>query len=72
MAGGEWRVPSALINRGSHSWHCPLIELASSVYTLYPGDVILTGTPEGVSQVNAGDLIRAGCEGIGEFTIQVL
>ncbi|MND60810.1 Ureidoglycolate lyase [compost metagenome] len=48
-----------------------MIELASSVYTLYPGDVLLTGTPEGVSQVNPGDSLRAGGEGLGEFTIQV-
>ena len=32
-----------------------LIELASSFYTLYPGDVIFTGTPEGVSPIQAGD-----------------
>lgn len=48
-----------------------MIELASNAYTLYPGDVLLTGTPEGVSQVNPGDSLRAGGEGIGEFTIQV-
>ena len=36
-----------------------LIELASSFYKLYPGDVIITGTPEGVSPIVAGDLISA-------------
>ena len=30
-----------------------LVELASSMYTLHPGDVILTGTPEGVSPIEA-------------------
>ena len=35
-----------------------LIELASSFYTLYPGDVVLTGTPEGVSPIKPGDQHR--------------
>ncbi len=35
-----------------------LIEFASSFYTLYPGDVYYTGTPEGVSPVKPGDRIR--------------
>jgi 2,4-diketo-3-deoxy-L-fuconate hydrolase len=48
-----------------------LIELASSAYSLYPGDVILTGTPDGVGAVKPGDVIRAGCEGIGEMTVAV-
>lgn len=48
-----------------------LIEIASRVYTLYPGDVLLTGTPEGVGEVKPGDLIRAGCQGIGEMTLRV-
>jgi 2-keto-4-pentenoate hydratase/2-oxohepta-3-ene-1,7-dioic acid hydratase in catechol pathway len=48
-----------------------LIALASSVYTLHPGDVILTGSPEGVGPVVPGDRIRAGCDGIGDMTIEV-
>ncbi|HVB47715.1 MAG TPA: fumarylacetoacetate hydrolase family protein [Burkholderiales bacterium] len=48
-----------------------LIEYASSFYTLYPGDIILTGTPEGVGPVRAGDEIRAGVERVGEFSIRV-
>jgi 2-keto-4-pentenoate hydratase/2-oxohepta-3-ene-1,7-dioic acid hydratase in catechol pathway len=34
-----------------------LIEFASSFYTLYPGDLIYTGTPEGVGPVKPGDMI---------------
>jgi 2-keto-4-pentenoate hydratase/2-oxohepta-3-ene-1,7-dioic acid hydratase in catechol pathway len=34
-----------------------LIEFASSFYTLYPGDLIYTGTPEGVGPVKPGDTI---------------
>lgn len=48
-----------------------LIEIASRVYTLYPGDILMTGTPEGVGEVRPGDVLRAGCEGIGEMTVQV-
>jgi 2-keto-4-pentenoate hydratase/2-oxohepta-3-ene-1,7-dioic acid hydratase in catechol pathway len=48
-----------------------LIEYASSFYTLYPGDLIFSGTPEGVGPVKPGDEIRAGIERIGEFTIRV-
>jgi 2-keto-4-pentenoate hydratase/2-oxohepta-3-ene-1,7-dioic acid hydratase in catechol pathway len=33
--------------------------------------VLLTGSPEGVSQVKPGDRIRAGCDGIGEMTVDV-
>jgi 2-keto-4-pentenoate hydratase/2-oxohepta-3-ene-1,7-dioic acid hydratase in catechol pathway len=48
-----------------------LIELASSFYTLYPGDVIFTGTPEGVSPIEAGDEVVATIEKIGTMRVQV-
>jgi 2-keto-4-pentenoate hydratase/2-oxohepta-3-ene-1,7-dioic acid hydratase in catechol pathway len=48
-----------------------LIELASSFYTLYPGDVIFTGTPEGVSPIEAGDDIVATIENIGTMRVRV-
>ena len=48
-----------------------LIEIASSIYALHPGDVLMTGSPEGVSAVKPGDRIRAGCDGIGEMTVDV-
>ena len=48
-----------------------LIEFASSFYTLEPGDIIMTGTPEGVGPVLPGDRIEAGIEGIGSFTMRV-
>lgn len=48
-----------------------LIELASSFYTLYPGDVIYTGTPEGVSPIEAGDEIVATIERIGTMQVAV-
>ena len=36
-----------------------LISYLSSIFTLYPGDLIFTGTPEGVSQIVSGDQIEA-------------
>jgi 2-keto-4-pentenoate hydratase/2-oxohepta-3-ene-1,7-dioic acid hydratase in catechol pathway len=48
-----------------------LIELASSFYTLYPGDIISTGTPEGVSPIVPGDRIVATIEEIGAMTVDV-
>jgi len=48
-----------------------LIEYASSVYTLLPGDVIMTGTPAGVSQVKPGDVMVASIDGIGEMTVAI-
>ena len=48
-----------------------LIEFASSFYTLYPGDVYYTGTPQGVSAVKPGDVLRGKCDQVGEFEIAV-
>jgi 2-keto-4-pentenoate hydratase/2-oxohepta-3-ene-1,7-dioic acid hydratase in catechol pathway len=42
-----------------------IIEYASSVFTLLPGDLILTGTPSGVGPVVAGDVVEVEIEGIG-------
>lgn len=46
-----------------------LIELASAFYTLQPGDLIFTGTPEGVSPIQAGDRIVATIDGIGTMSV---
>ena len=48
-----------------------LIELASSFYTLHPGDILLTGTPEGVAPIRAGDTMHAYVERIGEMNVRV-
>jgi 2-keto-4-pentenoate hydratase/2-oxohepta-3-ene-1,7-dioic acid hydratase in catechol pathway len=48
-----------------------LIEYATSMYTLYPGDLIFSGTPEGVGPVKAGDVITAEIERVGRFDIRV-
>lgn len=42
-----------------------LIEYLSAFMTLLPGDIILTGTPEGVVNVKAGDVVECEIDGVG-------
>jgi 2-keto-4-pentenoate hydratase/2-oxohepta-3-ene-1,7-dioic acid hydratase in catechol pathway len=46
-------------------------EAASHVMTLEPGDIITTGTPDGVGPITKGDEIRIQIDRIGEFTVSV-
>ena len=48
-----------------------LIEFASSFYTLYPGDLIFTGTPEGVGPVKPGDVLVASVGNLGRLESRV-
>jgi 2,4-diketo-3-deoxy-L-fuconate hydrolase len=48
-----------------------LISWASSFYTLHPGDVILSGTPEGVGPVVPGNTIRATIAKVGTMDVKV-
>lgn len=48
-----------------------LIEFASSFYTLEPGDLLFTGTPEGVGPVRPGDHIVTEFDGIGRMEVDV-
>jgi 2-keto-4-pentenoate hydratase/2-oxohepta-3-ene-1,7-dioic acid hydratase in catechol pathway len=48
-----------------------LIEFASEFYTIYPGDILFTGSPPGVSEVHAGDVMRCNCDLIGEMEVNV-
>ncbi len=49
-----------------------LVEHISRVMTLYPGDVIATGTPPGVGPVNPGDIMTVEIEGIGSLINRVV
>ena len=49
-----------------------LIEYLSSFMTLSPGDVILTGTPDGVVNVNVGDEVVTEIDGIGRLVNTVV
>ncbi|MEV4726309.1 MULTISPECIES: fumarylacetoacetate hydrolase family protein [Micromonospora] len=49
-----------------------LVSYISHVMTLLPGDVVLTGTPAGVSPLTDGDTVTVRIEGIGELTNTVV
>ena len=49
-----------------------LISFASHIMTLYPGDVISTGTPSGVGPLLAGQTVEVEVEGIGVLVNPVM
>lgn len=49
-----------------------LIEFASSFYTLQPGDIIITGTPQGVAPIVPGNTLHAVVQAIGEMHVRVV
>lgn len=49
-----------------------VIAYISSVMTLLPGDVVLTGTPEGVGPMDVGDEVSVSIDGIGTLTNRVV
>lgn len=53
-----WSVPAA-------------IAILSRHYELAAGDIIMTGTPEGIGLVVKGDVIRVGIEGLGEIEVEI-
>jgi 2-keto-4-pentenoate hydratase/2-oxohepta-3-ene-1,7-dioic acid hydratase in catechol pathway len=48
-----------------------LVSFASAAYTLHPGDVIMSGTPEGVGPIQRGDTIHSTIDGIGHMHVAV-
>lgn len=49
-----------------------MVSIASSASTLYPGDLIATGTPAGVGRVRGGDIVTIEVQHIGRMSIQVV
>ena len=47
------------------------IAVLSQYETLEPGDLIMTGTPEGVNAVERGDVLHGAIEGLGDITVTV-
>jgi 2-keto-4-pentenoate hydratase/2-oxohepta-3-ene-1,7-dioic acid hydratase in catechol pathway len=45
-----------------------IIQHVSQAMTLLPGDVILTGTPAGIGQIESGQSVEISIEGIGALT----
>jgi 2-keto-4-pentenoate hydratase/2-oxohepta-3-ene-1,7-dioic acid hydratase in catechol pathway len=49
-----------------------LIEYVTTFMTMLPGDVLLTGTPEGVGRIQAGDTVEVEVDGVGTLRNEVL
>jgi 2-keto-4-pentenoate hydratase/2-oxohepta-3-ene-1,7-dioic acid hydratase in catechol pathway len=49
-----------------------LLEYTTAFMTLLPGDVLLTGTPEGVGKLEAGDVVEVEVEGVGTLRNPVM
>ena len=49
-----------------------VVRYISRVMTLFPGDLIATGTPEGVGSLNAGDVVEISVEGVGTLSNPVV
>jgi 2-keto-4-pentenoate hydratase/2-oxohepta-3-ene-1,7-dioic acid hydratase in catechol pathway len=70
-------LPIALYQNGERRQHANtaemvfsvarLIEFASSFYTLHPGDLVFTGTPEGVGPIRPGDVLVGAVGGVGRL-----
>ena len=67
---GKARQASTL---GKLIWSVPeIIEHLSKAWALAPGDLIFTGTPEGVAAVEVGDRLSARIEGVGTLELQIV
>jgi fumarylpyruvate hydrolase len=54
-------------------WSVPeVIEHLSAAWELAPGDLIYSGTPEGVAAVVAGDMLSAQIDGVGSLQVQIV
>ncbi|WP_326522832.1 fumarylacetoacetate hydrolase family protein [Sphingomonas sp.] len=49
-----------------------MIHMAATVMTLYPGDIIASGTPKGVGRIDGGDTLHIKIGGVGEMTLDVV
>lgn len=72
----ETRINNEMRQRGNtRDFIFPLdliIRYIARVMTLVPGDVIATGTPQGVGALNAGDVVEVTVEGVGTLSNPVL
>ncbi|MEQ8664980.1 MAG: fumarylacetoacetate hydrolase family protein [Rhodospirillales bacterium] len=54
-------------------WPVPqVIAHLSTLFTLAPGDLLFTGTPEGVGPVSRGQRITGGVDGVGELAVEIV
>ena len=58
---------------GKLIWNIPeVIEHLSAAWELAPGDLIFTGTPEGVAAASAGDVLSARIDGVGTLEVELV
>lgn len=70
QVGGQDRQRS---NTDKLIWNVPeTIEHLSAAWQLQPGDLIFTGTPEGVAAVVPGDILEGGITGLGTLRVKVV
>jgi 2-keto-4-pentenoate hydratase/2-oxohepta-3-ene-1,7-dioic acid hydratase in catechol pathway len=70
LVNGEIRQDGNTREMGASVYR--LVEFISHIMTLFPGDVIATGTPPGVGPVKVGDVMTIEVEGIGSLTNRVV
>jgi 2-keto-4-pentenoate hydratase/2-oxohepta-3-ene-1,7-dioic acid hydratase in catechol pathway len=70
LVNGEIRQDGNTREMGASVYR--LVEFISSVMTLFPGDVIATGTPPGVGSLRVGDVVSVEVGGIGALTNRVV
>lgn len=70
LVNGELRQDGNTREMGASVFR--LVEFISSVMTLFPGDVIATGTPPGVGPLQVGDAVTVEVGGIGAITNRVV
>jgi fumarylpyruvate hydrolase len=49
-----------------------VIEHLSKAWELKPGDLIFSGTPEGVAAVEVGDILSARIDGVGTLEVKMV
>ena len=77
VAGRIWlQVNGTLRQEGDLAqliWTVPeIVSLLSGLFTLAPGDLIMSGTPAGVGPIRRGDRLAGGVEGVGEISLVVV
>lgn len=70
LVNGEVRQDGNTKEMGASVYR--LVEFISSVMTLFPGDVIATGTPPGVGPLHVGDVVTVEVGGLGVLTNRVV